>query len=233
MRAMLRPRALTRRAAARLTPLLAALSACVAAPAPRTIELAPEPQPVLEGYVARARLDPGVAGTRARVEGMGARLLIPVDQLTSSSTHGLAGRLLVGGFFTALPADEQGVSARHYGAQADLRLTDHPLAGDIQPLVSLGVGAFRARSDGGQYALGSICLRPRDLAGAGAPERCVPQIAERPRIDGANLALSPAVGVRVGLLPGLAARADARDVIVYRGAARHIPELALGLSFTR
>jgi hypothetical protein len=35
------------------------------------------------------------------------------------------------------------------------------------------------------------------------------------------------------MLPGLALRIDARDVVVYRGAPRHNMELATGVSFVR
>jgi len=238
IRRSLRLHTVTGRAAARVAPpvvsavLVALLGACAAAPAPRTIELAPQPQPVVEGYVARARLDPGVAGARARVEGAGARVMFPLEQLTGATTSRIARRVLVGGFVTSAPGDDRRVAARHVGAQADVRLTERPILGTIEPLASLGVGSFRARqAPAGEYPLATVCLRPAD---AGAPAaRCLPVLARERARTSTDVALSPAVGVRLGILPGLALRADARDVVVYRGAPRHNPELAVGLSFSR
>ena len=229
IRRSLRLHTVTGRAAARVAPpvvsavLVALLGACAAAPAPRTIELAPQPQPVVEGYVARARLDPGVAG---------ARVMFPLEQLTGATTSRIARRVLVGGFVTSAPGDDRRVAARHVGAQADVRLTERPILGTIEPLASLGVGSFRARqAPAGEYPLATVCLRPAD---AGAPAaRCLPVLARERARTSTDVALSPAVGVRLGILPGLALRADARDVVVYRGAPRHNPELAVGLSLSR
>ena len=225
----------TMRAAARVAPLavfVALLGACAAAPVPRTIEIAPEPKPVVEGYVARARLDPGVAGARARVEGAGARVMFPLEQLTGATTHSLRRRVLVGGFVTSAPADDRRIVARHYGAQADVRLTDRPILGTVEPIASLGVGSFRARyAPDGELPLATVCLRPADAAAPAA--RCLPVLAREPARTSADVALSPAIGMRVGILPGLALRADARDVVVYNGVPRHNPELAVGLSFSR
>jgi len=232
MRQMLRLRARTLRAAS-LVPVLSVLGACTALPRSLSVEPAPQPAPVLEGYVARSRLDPDVAGTRARVDGLGARLLVPVDQIAGPEAPALSRRLLAGGFFTSAPGDGRGVAARHYGAQVDLRLTERPLAGRLEPLVSLGVGQFRARLEPDGLPAAAVCLRPVDLAEAGRAARCLPAAGDRSASASTALALSPSAGVRLGLLPGLAIRADARDVVVYRGAPRHNPELAVGLSFVR
>jgi hypothetical protein len=191
------------------------------------------PGTAVEGYVARTLLDPALAGSRTRVAGVGARFLVPVQSLTDATLTGLARRASIGAFFTTIP-DGGGVEARHYGIQADLRPTEAPVVGRVEPLVSVGVGSFvgpRQRSVRELYS--PICLGVTDFA---APESAQPCLRALPghgdRIRN-QLAVSPAVGVRVGLLPGLALRAELRDVIVQRNGPRHNVEIATGLSFLR
>ena len=222
--------------AAIVAALLPALFAVPALPAPlaaQSASLAPPPGTVVEGYVARAVLDPAVAGTRARVAGAGARLLLPLQALSdAAASSDLARRVAVGGFLTAVPEDESAVAARHYGVQADVRLTGGAVAGRLEPLASLGVGAFHGRrlADRGP-GMTVMCLAPTDVAASATSASCLHAPPPRRETRGTYLAVSPALGVRVGVLPGLALRADARDVIVHRGGARHNLELGTGLSF--
>ena len=232
---------MARRAVARLAtslallgvPLLTSLGACAMTPLPVAAQPGPPIRGSVEGYVARARLDRGVAGPEARLEAIGARLLLPVAQFTDGAPRWLAERVDVGGFLTSAATDDRNLVSRHVGAQADVRLTGRRLAGRLEPLASLGIGAFRARREGTVDApLNAVCLTARGDAAA-ADVRC---LSLRRPIDpgaGESFALSPAVGARLALVPGLALRVDARDVIVYQGGPRHNPELGLGLSFSR
>ena len=189
------------------------------------------PGTTLEGYVARAVLDPAVVGTRARVAGAGARLLLPLQSLTRAAPEGLARRMAVGAFVTAVPATGDEVEARHYGLQADLRLADAAVAGSVEPLLSLGVGTFRSRRLDPGPDLGPVCLAVTDVPGlAASPAGVHRRTGARPA-GGSYPAVSPAAGLRVALLPGLALRADVRDAMVFRGGARHNLELGTGLSF--
>ena len=208
--------------AARAAALAAALASCSALPIPVAAQHPARPT-TLEPYVSRARLAPAVVGEPARVRGVGARLLYRV------AAGPLADRLHVGGFVTHTPADGAALSTTQAGAVADLRLTRRAIGGRVEPLLSLGVGAFRARH-GGAAAV-PLCFRPLDAPGA--RPSCAPLPAPRGE-TGTRPALSPALGARVAVLPGLAFRADARDLVVYRGGRpTHTFELTTGVSLTR
>jgi hypothetical protein len=225
-------RQLERRARLALNPLLIAVG--VAIPAQLAAQAAPRTTAVFEGYVARAALHPTVAGTRTPLAGAGARLLLPLESFLGPESAALARRTAVGGFVTSVSTDDGGVSAQHYGLHADMRLLDTPLAGRVDPLVSLGTGVLHGqRIAGARAAVGSLCLRPLDVPGPTTSPTCVRPPREDPAAHGTYLAVSPAAGVRVGLLPGLALRADVRDVIVYRGGPRHNLEIGTGLSLLR
>ena len=80
--------------------------------------------------------------------------------------------------------------------------------------------------------VGAACLLPAGAADGSPTARCL-ALAADPRTARSAVAVSPAVGARVSLVPGLALRVDARDVLLFRDARRHNPELAVGLSFQR
>jgi hypothetical protein len=203
--------------------LLAGLAACGALPIPVLAQRAAVPT-LLEPYVSRTRLDPGVLGQRARLSGVGARLLYQVlsDRLDD--------RLLVGAFVTHAPSDGRGVTTSQVGAVADVRLGGRPIAGRVEPLLSLGAGAFRTRWDAPVVSGRALCLRPRDAASLGGACLAAPG---RRRDPATSAALSPAIAARVSLLPGVALRVDARDLVVYRGRPRHGFELTTGVSLMR
>ena len=231
------PRRLHSRRLAALAAVLVALASSPAAPARLAAQTLPArsalpPGTVLEGYLAQAVLDPAVAGTRARVAGAGARLLLPLNALAGARHSDLARRVAVGGFVTSVPANEGPITARHYGVQADLRLADPGPKGRLEPLASLGVGAFRGRRAGDTpREFGPLCLQPTDVPGGAAPVTCVQPVPDRRETGARYAALSPAVGVRLGVMPGLALRTDVRDVMVLRDGLRHNLELGTGLSF--
>lgn len=210
-----------RRAAAAL---LAALAGCASIPLPVFAQSALKPT-LLEPYLSRTRLDPGVIGERARVRGVGARLLYPLPGRADND------RLLVGAFASHAPADGPSPTTSQLGAVAELRLTGRAIGGRVEPLASLGAGAFRARWDAGAGSFARpLCLRPRDVAAAEVGCLTVPSRRPAPVT---SPALSPGLGVRVALVPGVALRVDARDHIVFRGRPRHGFELATGVSLMR
>ena len=214
--------------------LLVPLAASLAATAPLAAQVPPvekRPAVVFEAYLSRARLDPSVVGTPTRLEGVGGRLLVP---LAAFDAGGFARRLSVGGFVAHAPDDDDRLSAVHYGATTDVRLLDRPIAGTFDPLFSLGVGAFRVRRavESGLFS-SPACLRPNDFVVIPRRPECSPYAALRkPTVAETDFALSPAVGTRIALLPGVALRLDLRDIVIYRGAPRHNFELATGVSIT-
>ena len=218
--------------------LLAGLAlplAVVALPPALAAQTAPRAGVVYEHFLSRARLSPAVVGAPVRVEGMGARLLFPLGAVTGGVAPGLGRRVAVGGFATYAPADDPGFTTWHYGAVADVRLLDRPVLGRLEPLVSLGAGAFRMQRDDrvGQPPLGVACVNPKDLP-LRAADACLPPPSDPLRLRKTDFALSPAAGLRVALFPNVGLRADVRDVIVYAaGAPKHNFEFATGFSLAR
>ena len=190
---------------------------------------------LFEGYLSRVRTDPAVVGERTRLAGIGARLLQPLAAPVGGAGDRPAflDRVALGGFVTYAPDADRGLTAWHYGAQTDVSLLSRRLASvvRVEPLFSLGVGAFSARRSGIEEGAFTECRwRPADLpivAGTGAD----PCADARGRSLGTRFALSPALAARAWLLPDVALRADAREVIV--GGKRGVFELTMGLSFAR
>jgi len=168
-----------------------------------------EARPSFEYFVARSRLERG--GTASRLDGVGGRVLWPLG-----TTGPLLSRMAVGGYLTH--ADEAGAEPDmwHYGVQADLRLSPSPLAGRVEPLLSLGVGAVRVE----EPVARSLLARPEAL------DRLP---AVRARTDPS---LVPGVGARLRLLPWLGFRGDVRMLVDFRDGARRDLEVAGGLSIT-
>lgn len=234
-----------------LAALLALVAATLALPAPLVAQQR-QPSPaaavrpaVFEGYFSRVHADPAVVGERLRIDGMGARVLQPLAAPAGSPPRpSFLDRLAVGGFVTYAPDVNRGLTAWHYGAQTDVSLLRRPTAASVvEPLFSLGVGAFRTqRSSTGTIddaAVRADCampLRPADLPLLVAQRSGGASCGDSgggPAL-GTHFALSPALAARAWLLPDVAVRADAREVIVYAGdAARHVFEVTTGLSFTR
>jgi hypothetical protein len=206
--------------------LLVALAACQALPIP----LAAQPVlrlTTLEPYVSRVRVAPDVVGGRTRLSGAGARLLYSVGDPD--------GRLRVGGYLAAAPVDAFDARTTQFGAVADLSLRSRPFGGRVEPILSLGAGAFRADRPPAAAPTRPLCVRPLDLARAAQPtcfaDPAAPGSGARARST--HAALGPALAARVSLAPGLALRVDARDLVVFRGRPRHGFELTTGVSLTR
>ena len=94
-----------------------------------------------------------------------------------------------------------------------MRLADRPIAGRVEPLVSLGVGASRIEEE----------LRaPLPLASAHAWT-----LVGRTRT---LLSVAPGVGFRLLVAPGLGIRGDARQVIDFDETPRRNVEISGGVS---
>ena len=164
----------------------------------------------VEGLYTQYRFDTDV-GSRVDVDGFGGRLMWSPAPATRFG--GLAARSSVGLFAAYAPRqDGLNFSALHVGGQADVRPLAAPIFGRLDPVLSLGAGAFRTNVD---------------ATGAGAAVR-VP-LADR---SNTTFALSPGVGARFDLGRGLALRGDVADVITFRGDTRHNVAVGAGLSLS-
>ncbi len=175
----------------------------------------------IEGYLSRYHL--ADADARLRLDAAGARLLWRLDALLGARESSFAARTRVGGFFAASEALTSGVRALHYGAQADYHPVAAPLRGWIDPIVSLGVGAFRTERE--ERTSGS--LSPLPLTGDPLPRLLTAETRERTET---SLALTPALGVRLLVTPAFGFRADVRDLVRVGDRTRHDLEVAGGIS---
>ncbi|HEX8272997.1 MAG TPA: hypothetical protein VF615_10195 [Longimicrobiaceae bacterium] len=210
--------------------LTLSIAAAAAAAAPRAAAQAgdpyvpprAEPRPSFEYFVARSRLEQG--GVSSRLDGVGGRVLWPLP-----AGGPLLSRMSVGGYLTHAEEDGREPDLWHYGVQADMRLARAPLAGRVDPLLSLGVGAVRveepvaaAPPPAPRFDPGASLLTPLRDGPARSP-------ALRTRT---SPSLVPGVGARVHLLPWLGFRGDVRMLVDFRDGARRDLEVAGGLSIT-
>lgn len=170
-----------------------------------------------EYFVARSRLTLG-AGSAAELDGIGGRILWSLAPLAGERSGAVLSRLALGPYLVHTPEDREDVEMWHYGVQADVLLARAPLAGRVDPLLSLGVGAVRVEEPLENVEPVPPLLRRPDLA---------VDPFERTRTD---LSLVPGVGARMGLLPGLDFRGDVRMVIDFRERTRRNLEVSAGLS---
>ena len=164
---------------------------------------------VVDGYVSRHRL--ALPDTRTRLDGMGARLMWSLAPTRGSQRERAAEHVAVGVFAATTPEDGiaggQEVKSSLYGAQMDVRPLRAPIAGAVEPVLSLGAGVLRVT----QSAPGRLLLRngsmlvPRDI-----PVATIPAASERRRTHGV---LAPAIGLLVSPMPDFALRFDARQFI--------------------
>jgi hypothetical protein len=174
----------------------ASLFGQVAAPATRA------DRPELDYFLSRYH---GVDGA-GEIEAVGARLMWSLAPLRRQSA--LLDRTSVGGFLVHSP-DENGFTASwRYGAQADLRVTRLPVAGRLDPFLSLGVGASRLLDSEAPESGARVIVAPRT-----------------------HLSVAPGVGLRYRLAPGFGLRGDARQVLDFREGMQRNVELSGGLSF--
>ena len=99
----------------------------------------------------------------------------------------------------------------HTGVQGDVSLLSTPLLGHVSPVASLGLGVLRTNLDNASRA-----------AATGFP-LCMESTTA--------FSLAPSVGARVGFWRQFGLRADAGDVVTFRGDTRHNLQLTAGLSF--
>lgn len=146
------------------------------------------PRLALEPYVVNTQLDDAVNGAgRSGINGYGARLTIGQPP---RMRPGILSRGALAAWAHWAP-ERGGNVVRHVGLQQEVYVAQRPIAGFLDPVVTLGGGAYRI-------------THTYDVGGVG------PYRATRERF-----ALTPGVGIRV-LTPGrLFLRVDARDAIVF------------------
>lgn len=165
-------------------------------------------RPAVEGFYTQLRLD-GEQGA-LRADGIGARLMWR-PTVGDGALRTLADRSELGVFATYTPsrAFDPGVrfSTLGLGVSMDVRPFEYPLAGRVEPFVSVGTGVL--------YTDVSRAVNP----------------APSPLVDGSRTAftLAPGVGARVYLTPGLALQGDVRDMVTFRGDTRHNVAFGVGL----
>ena len=187
----------------------------------------------VEGYISQNRFDGGTRDDRLLLEGVGGRVLWSLAPVQDALRGSFASRLSIGGFYTHAPATSTRLESRHFGIEADLRTFAGPLFNRVDPIVSLGIGAFRTetkalRTEMSPY--GPTVWIADDPAGGLPAVRPLELIA--PSRTTTRLAITPGVGARLFLTPGLALRGDVRDVVLLGPGRRHNVEIAGGMSVT-
>lgn len=173
-----------------------------------------------DGYYAHFRLD-SQGNSRIGMDGMGARIMWR-PSMEVDDTPILPSRFAFGMFAEYAPEQSTGFYVAHAGLQSDYNLLASPLFGRVIPVAAIGAGALWARNLEGTTTLESkhaSLLRP---ASSTFP------LAAR---NTTTFALSPALGARVGVWRQLGLRADARDVMTFRGGTLHNLQFAAGLSY--
>ncbi len=200
--------------------------------APRYAVAGPVPQAV-EYFVSRARLTLG-DGERADLGGVGGRVLWSLAPVAARSGLPLLERVAVGGYLVHASAALEERELWHYGIETDVRLTRAPLAGRIEPLVTLGIGSIRQEEPGTSHLLaptGPVVYGSTDPAAVpskSAPSAETEFAAYTQTIT--SLALTPGIGVRIRLLPRVDLRSDLRSVVGLREEGRPHLELGAGIS---
>lgn len=167
-------------------------------------------RPALEGQYTQLRF--AADGQSARAEGLGGRLMWHAAPVLGAPST-LVGRASAGLFAAHTPEQGLGFSTTQLGVVADVR-PFAPLGGRVEPFLSLGAGA----------------LRTSVLPGRGAAGAALTPLAER---SNTAFALTPGVGARVHVLPGLAVHATARDLVAFRGGAQRMLAWGAGVRMER
>ena len=223
--------------------LLAAVAALLAVAATPAGAQLPRPDLIgrtdgrlwLDGFFSRYHV---TAELPSRVPSVGGRAMWWLASPGDPGASPIARRVALGGFVVRT-TDAGAPELSHVGLEADLRVLERPIAGALDPMLTLGAGfmRFAERSRGGD-------MRPLTpytwLPGPGegtAPDAASPwRRAPARRASGAQriagVALSPGLGARLGILPGIVLRADARRVVLVPSGAPHGVELSAGLSWT-
>jgi len=184
--------------------------------------LTPRARVQFDGYYAHFRLD-ARGDDRIGMDGMGARLMWRPTMM-AEDTPLLPSRMAFGLFAEYAPEQSTGFYVAHAGFQGDFNVLESPLYGRVIPVASLGAGALWARSAEGTSP--GVSGKPATLLRSSTAD--FPLAAT----NSTTFAISPAIGVRVGLWRQLALRADARDVVTFRDRATlHNLQFAAGLSY--
>ncbi|HEU4629023.1 MAG TPA: hypothetical protein VFS08_04735 [Gemmatimonadaceae bacterium] len=164
-------------------------------------------RPSFESFYTQIRFDGDERTMNA--EGMGARLMWSPAATEGRST--LAGRTGFGVFATYTPehafGPSFGFSSLSVGAVADVRPFEYPLAGRVDPFLSLGTGVLHTNVS-------------QSIAPAPAPILAGSKTA---------FTLVPGIGTRLLLTPNLALQGDVRDLMTFRGDTRHNVAFGAGL----
>jgi hypothetical protein len=148
---------------------------------------------------------------REAVSGVGGRLMWQLPRAGSAPPSPLS-RAALGAYLIRIVPESDRDDVWHLGAQADIPLVRAPLARRVEPVVSLGVGALRAPAEHAQQ-------------GGAAP-------AAEARVEADHaLTVTPGIGARVRVMPGVHLRSDVRQVLQFREGTQRILEASGGLSF--
>jgi hypothetical protein len=173
------------------------------------------------------------------LDGVGGRMMWSLAPLAGSDRGSLLARTAAGGYLVHTPGDADGNEMWHYGAQADVRVTIAPLAGRVEPLVSLGLGTVRMDEPGEWVAVTpeiriteSAARQAQDVTPMPVVLPALPQqiqVLSPPRST-RQVSVAPGIGARVRLLPGVNIRGDMRVLFDINDHTRRTTELAGGFS---
>ena len=194
----------------------------------------------LEAFITQYRLEGDRGGDRLAHHAIGGRIMWSLAPRTDPTRGTLATRTSLGGFIIHTPESQTELRTSHYGAQADVRMLRSPLAGRLDPMVSLGVGAFRTEGARVQFTrvpgTSILTLADRQPVAEFPREHFtdadIVTDVEIVRHSTTSLAVTPGLGARVAVAPGFAVRGDIRDVLVFRAGVRHNVEVSAGFSLT-
>lgn len=180
----------------------------------------------LEAFYTRVGVDAG--GQTMRAGGVGGRLLWALDPAAgaSSALPASVARRTALGVFGAYTPETRGVSTGQIGLAADVTPLARPLAGRIEPFVSLGAGALHTsvRTERAVVLPSARPLMDRDLLGARA-------IAAGATGTTAFM-LAPSAGARVQVRPGVAVQGDVRRLVTFDHGPRQHSAFGTGLRLT-
>jgi hypothetical protein len=151
--------------------------------------------------------------------GFGGRIMWSVPALLEVEQP-LLRRSAVGAYLVQVREDGERRELWHYGVQADLSLARAPLLGRVTPLVSMAVGGVRAVEDL------AATIRTAEFRPLVFMEHAAPLES---RVTN-HLAITPGVGMRVRLIPGLDLRGDLRRLVTLPDHVEARTEFAGGLS---
>ena len=168
-------------------------------------------RPWVEGFYTQIRFDSD--GSTLNANGIGGRLMWSPAS-TVEGTSSLVSRTDLGFYGTYTPerrfAQDYRFSSVGVGGVADVRPFAAPLAGRVDPFLSLGAGVLHSYVDRGTGPAPSPLLRD----------------------SWTSFALTPGIGARVPLTTNVALQGDVRDIITFRNDTRHNVAFGVGLRLT-